>query len=71
MKSLDWTKWSAIAEIFSSVAILVTLIYLAIQTQQNTAAILGSPSTLEFRLLFSVPEAERSRWLSDSLAFWS
>jgi len=35
----NWSKWSAIAEIISSIAILVTLIYLSIQTQQNTAAI--------------------------------
>ncbi|KAA3616205.1 MAG: hypothetical protein DWQ05_10685 [Calditrichaeota bacterium] len=32
-------KLSAFAEIISSVAIVLTLIYLAIQTQQNTAAI--------------------------------
>jgi hypothetical protein len=34
MKEVDWTKWSAVAEIVSSVAILLTLVYLAIQTQQ-------------------------------------
>jgi hypothetical protein len=39
MKSVDWTKWSAIAEVFSSAAILLTLLYLAIQTQQNSQAI--------------------------------
>jgi len=38
MKKIDWTKWSAIAEVFSALAIVVTLGYLAIQTQQNTAA---------------------------------
>lgn len=37
--NINWSKWSAIAEIISSIAILVTLIYLSIQTQQNTAAI--------------------------------
>ena len=42
MKNFDWTKWSAIAEISSAVAIVVTLGYLAIQTQQNTAAIQAS-----------------------------
>jgi len=42
MKSFDWTKWSAVAEIVSSVAILVTLVYLAIQTNQNTAAVQAS-----------------------------
>jgi hypothetical protein len=34
MKSVDWAKWSSIAEIVSSAAILLTLVYLAIQTQQ-------------------------------------
>jgi len=42
MKKIDWAKWSAIAEILSSVAIVITLGYLAIQTQQNTAALLAS-----------------------------
>jgi hypothetical protein len=42
MNRTDWTKWSAIAEIASSIAIVVTLIYLAIQTQQNAGAILAS-----------------------------
>ncbi len=36
MSNINWTKWSSIAEIISSIAILVTLAYLAIQTQQNT-----------------------------------
>jgi len=39
---MNWTKLSAISEILSSVAILVTLIYLAIQTQQNADAIQAS-----------------------------
>jgi len=35
-------KTSAIAEIVSSIAIVVTLVYLAVQTAQNTAAIQAS-----------------------------
>lgn len=42
MSKIDWTKWSAVAEIVSSLAILITLIYLAVQTGQNTAAIQAS-----------------------------
>jgi hypothetical protein len=42
MKDTNWEKWTSIAEIFSSVAIFITLINLAIQTQQNTDAILSS-----------------------------
>ena len=39
MNKLDWTKWAALAEILSSIAIVATLFYLAVQTSQNTAAI--------------------------------
>ena len=40
--NINWTEWSAIAEVISSVAILITLIYLSIQTKQNTEATLAS-----------------------------
>ena len=39
MNKVDWTKWSAIAEIVGATAILITLLYLAIQTAQNTASV--------------------------------
>lgn len=42
MSNINWSEWTAIAEIISSVAILVTLIYLSIQTKQNTEATLAS-----------------------------
>ena len=35
---MNWTKASAIGEILSSVAILITLVYLAIEIQQNSDA---------------------------------
>ena len=38
---MNWTKLSATSEILSSVAILITLIYLAIETQQNADAIMA------------------------------
>lgn len=38
----NWSKWSSIAEILSSVAIVATLLYLAVQTQQNSEAIRAS-----------------------------
>ena len=37
--SESWTKYSAIAEILSSIAILVTLLFLAYETKQNTEAL--------------------------------
>lgn len=42
MQPINWTKWSSIAEIVSSVAIVATLIYLTIQTEQNSDAIIAS-----------------------------
>ena len=36
---MNWTKWSAISEIVSSIAIVVTLVYLAIQVQQSTVSL--------------------------------
>lgn len=36
---MRWTKWSSIAELLSSIAILVTLVFLTIEIRQNTVAI--------------------------------
>ena len=33
MTKIDWTKWSAIAEILSAIAIVFTLVYLSTQTR--------------------------------------
>jgi hypothetical protein len=38
-KTDRWTKYSAVAEILSSIAILITLVFLAYQTKQNTDAL--------------------------------
>ena len=35
---MDWTKASAISEILASIAILVTLLYLAVEINQNAEA---------------------------------
>ncbi len=42
MTEKAWAKFSAISEIVSSIAVVVTLIYLAIQTQQTNDALLAS-----------------------------
>lgn len=39
---MNWTKLSAIAEILSSVAILVTLAFLTVEMRQNTVAVQAS-----------------------------
>ena len=72
MSEINWSKWSSIAEIVSSVSILVTLVYLGIQTNQNTQAVqsntrnmmLTSDSTIvdqiidhpEIEISFTAPE---------------
>jgi hypothetical protein len=38
MNEYHWARWSAIAEITSSIAVLATLIYLTVQIEQNTRA---------------------------------
>jgi hypothetical protein len=42
MNDLGWSRLSSIAELISSVAIVITLIYLSIQTHQNTQATLAA-----------------------------
>lgn len=42
MEEQKWAKLSAVSEIVSSVAVLVTLIYLAIQTQQTNEALIAN-----------------------------
>jgi hypothetical protein len=46
MTNVEWARWSAIAEILSAIAIVITLLYLAdqtrqlrVQTEQNSAAL--------------------------------
>jgi hypothetical protein len=39
MSANSWIKWSSISELLSSLAVLVTLVFLVVQTRQNTEAI--------------------------------
>ena len=39
MKNSDWAKWASIAEIFGTLAILTTLLFLLVGLRQNTQAI--------------------------------
>jgi flagellar biosynthesis component FlhA len=59
MRDANWTKWSSIAEIVSSVAILITLIYLAIQTQQSADAI----NSQTRQSLIASAQFEQSIWI--------
>jgi hypothetical protein len=59
MKDTNWSKWSSISEIVSSVAIIITLVYLAIQTQQSTDAI----NSQSRQSLFESAQFEQSIWI--------
>ena len=39
MSENSWSKWSSVSEILSWLAIMITLVFLVIQTKQNTDAI--------------------------------
>lgn len=77
MNENNWIKWSSIAEIISSISVLVTLIYLAVQTSQiskqteiNTAALLSnsrqSALNTELQLLLSNQD-HRDSWIGPRL----
>jgi hypothetical protein len=63
MIKFDWTKWSAVAEIVGAMAVVITLLYLAAQTKQNTAAIAASVRQEMF--------ANDLKYLSDEMEFRS
>ena len=72
MNETNWTKWSSVAEIISSIAILVTLVYLAIQTQQNTVTLnsiasQGLQTQIENVLELPASDAELADVLSKGL----
>ena len=56
---INWSKLSSISEIVSSIAILITLAYLAVQTQQNTEAIKSQSR----HGLFEAGQQEFEMWL--------
>ena len=55
MSKIDWTKWSAIAEVLSAFAIFATLLYLAVQThyvrKQTALQIEQNEQNIELLLL--------------------
>ena len=59
MKNMNLTKWASIAEIISSIAILITLVYLAIQTKQNTDAVTSQSR----HSLFQSAQFEQTIWM--------
>ena len=81
-KTDRWTKYSAVAEILSSIAILITLVFLAYQTKQNTDALtaqLGSNRVAARAAIFDLamrpvdyrmnsPRIYRNLWSSEELS---
>lgn len=55
---MNWTRLSSIAEILSSVAVLVTLVFLTVEMQQNTAAVragsLDATLSVDLQHLYSI-----------------
>lgn len=58
---MNWVAITAVAEVVGVVAVLITLIYLAVQIKQNTAAV--STSTYESVMTGSMT----STWLSQAI----
>ncbi len=59
MKSVDWKKWAAIAEVFGTLAVIVSLIFVGISIRQNTAVVQGNQQNLLYELTDS--------WFSDQV----
>ena len=79
MSRIDWTKWSAVAEIFSALAIVVTLVYLSVQTrylgqqtEQNNLFLLQDQSVAESEVLSSetMIELEIARLVLENRTAW-
>ena len=75
MREANWTKISSISELVSSAAIVFTLIYLVIQTEQNFAAIQANSRQVaigsDLQILataFSNPNAMLARFKSELTA---
>jgi hypothetical protein len=53
MRKLNLTEWAAAAEIFGTVAIIVSLIFVAYSVNQNTAAMQASNDNFLYELQFA------------------
>ncbi len=59
MKSVDWKKWAAIAEVFGTLAVVVSLIFVGISIRQNTAVAQANQQNLLYELT--------DTWFSDQV----
>jgi hypothetical protein len=59
MRSVDWKKWAAIAEVFGTLAVVVSLIFVGISIRQNTAVVQANQQNLLYELT--------DNWFSDQV----
>jgi len=59
IKSLDWKKWAAIPEVFGTVAVVVSLVFVGISIRQNTAVAQANQQNLLYELT--------DTWFSDQV----
>ena len=59
MRSVDWQKWAAISEVFGTIAVVVSLIFVGISIRQNTAVVQANQQNLLYELT--------DNWFSDRL----
>ena len=59
MRSVDWKKWAAIAEVFGTLVVVVSLIFVGISIRQNTAVVQANQQNLLYEL--------QDNWSSDQL----
>jgi hypothetical protein len=75
MKNIDWVKWSAIAEILSAIAIVFTLLYLSLQTQQTNRALFSSSRaemmSADIQLLVEWANSPVSEGYLDTIRSWA
>ncbi len=60
MNSVDWKKWAAIAEVFGTLAVVVSLIFVGISIRQNTVVVQANQQNLLYELTDS--------WFSDQVS---
>jgi len=60
IKSVDWKKWAAIAEIVGTFAVVISLIFVGISIQKNTAVVQAEQQNLLYELT--------DDWLSDQVS---
>lgn len=60
MSSVNWQKWGAISEVFGTIAVVVSLIFVGISIRQNTAVVQANQQNLLYELT--------DNWFSDRLA---